>query len=143
MAVGFVGCLLFLFVPESFWDRTPVPRSRRTSRHGSRHGSKLTLNLFHPRGSHRDVHHDAEGEVPINQHDAILEKEAVTEPGGITTPEKALVANDIHSHRDLHVGFVSDEQPRISNDGVNDSNTPSDRASTPINAGGKASDQRL
>ncbi|QIW98369.1 hypothetical protein AMS68_003887 [Peltaster fructicola] len=27
--VGFAGILLFFFVPETFWDRSPIPRSRR------------------------------------------------------------------------------------------------------------------
>src|SRR5690348_3344299 len=29
MVVGFGFALLFLFVPETFWDRTPRPKSRR------------------------------------------------------------------------------------------------------------------
>jgi hypothetical protein len=28
MVVGLCGGLLFLFVPESFWDRTPIPKNR-------------------------------------------------------------------------------------------------------------------
>ncbi|KAG9233670.1 putative MFS transporter [Amylocarpus encephaloides] len=32
MVVGVSGALLFLFVPESFWDRTPHPKSRKPSR---------------------------------------------------------------------------------------------------------------
>ncbi|KAI1311267.1 major facilitator superfamily domain-containing protein [Xylaria venustula] len=29
IVVGFCGILLFFFVPETFWDRTPIPRSSR------------------------------------------------------------------------------------------------------------------
>ncbi|KAI3341114.1 major facilitator superfamily domain-containing protein [Ustulina deusta] len=29
IVVGFCGILLFLFVPETFWDRTPIPKSSR------------------------------------------------------------------------------------------------------------------
>ncbi|KAI0521149.1 major facilitator superfamily domain-containing protein [Xylaria bambusicola] len=29
IVVGFCGILLFLFVPETFWDRTPIPKSQR------------------------------------------------------------------------------------------------------------------
>ncbi|CZT04608.1 related to HOL1 protein [Rhynchosporium graminicola] len=36
MVVGFCGILLFLFVPETFWDRSPVPKSRKTSRSTSK-----------------------------------------------------------------------------------------------------------
>jgi hypothetical protein len=31
MVVAFGGVMLFLFVPETFWDRTPVPRARSAS----------------------------------------------------------------------------------------------------------------
>ncbi|RMD41669.1 hypothetical protein DV735_g3431, partial [Chaetothyriales sp. CBS 134920] len=31
MVVGFAGALLFFFVPETFWDRTPRPKARRPS----------------------------------------------------------------------------------------------------------------
>jgi hypothetical protein len=36
MVGGFCWCLLFLFVPETFWDRTPVPKSRAASRSASK-----------------------------------------------------------------------------------------------------------
>lgn len=32
MIVAFLSILLFLFVPETFWDRTPIPKSRTPSR---------------------------------------------------------------------------------------------------------------
>lgn len=32
MVVAFCGSLLFFFVPETFWDRSPVPRSRHVKR---------------------------------------------------------------------------------------------------------------
>jgi MFS family permease len=36
IVVGFCGVMLFLFVPETFWDRTPRPKSHRRSRSRSR-----------------------------------------------------------------------------------------------------------
>ncbi|KAJ9651612.1 hypothetical protein H2198_009115 [Neophaeococcomyces mojaviensis] len=42
--VGFAGVLLFLFVPETFWDRTPRPKglsNRSTSRLGRRSASRI------------------------------------------------------------------------------------------------------
>ena len=42
IAVGFGGILLFFFVPETFWDRTPRPKSRRPT------GHRTFSNLFHP-----------------------------------------------------------------------------------------------
>ncbi|OTB12893.1 hypothetical protein K445DRAFT_320725 [Daldinia sp. EC12] len=46
MVVAFCGVLLFLFVPETFWDRTPIPRSRRHPKRPS---------LFSRRSSARQV----------------------------------------------------------------------------------------
>ena len=40
---GFCFVLLFLFVPETFWDRTPRPRSRRPTA-----GQRSISNLFRP-----------------------------------------------------------------------------------------------
>lgn len=134
IVVGFFGCLLFLFVPESFWDRTPVPKSRRGSKHpGSKHGSRLTLNLFHPFGSHKDVHHTAGSERPVSPNNAILEKEAAVEPPErIATPKKVVIANDTYPHRDLHVEFASEEKTKASTDGGDDSLAPSIMGLTPV-----------
>lgn len=38
--IGFSGVLLFFFVPETFWDRAPVPRKR--------HPSRINLHKHHP-----------------------------------------------------------------------------------------------
>ncbi|KIW48829.1 uncharacterized protein PV06_01391 [Exophiala oligosperma] len=43
MVVGFCFCLLFFFVPETFWDRTPRPKSRRPT-----HQRSLSSILRHP-----------------------------------------------------------------------------------------------
>lgn len=43
MVGGFCWILLFLFVPETFWDRTPRPKSRNTSKSVSKSTSKDTL----------------------------------------------------------------------------------------------------
>lgn len=40
MTGGFCWILLFLFVPETFWDRTPRPKSRNTSKSVSKLTSK-------------------------------------------------------------------------------------------------------
>ncbi|KIW07766.1 hypothetical protein, variant 2 [Verruconis gallopava] len=54
MILGFGGVLLFLFVPETFWDRTP--RARQHNRHGSL--SKLHLpHLFHRTASGFSARH--------------------------------------------------------------------------------------
>ncbi|KAH8601673.1 major facilitator superfamily domain-containing protein [Bisporella sp. PMI_857] len=41
ITAGFCAILLFLFVPETFWDRTPSPRGKYTSKHSSWSGFTL------------------------------------------------------------------------------------------------------
>lgn len=46
IAVGFGLCLLFFFVPETFWDRTPRPRSRASTTRRSL--TNIVHHPFHP-----------------------------------------------------------------------------------------------
>ncbi|KAE8442086.1 hypothetical protein EG329_003844 [Mollisiaceae sp. DMI_Dod_QoI] len=141
MVVGFCGCLLFLFVPESFWDRTPVPKSRRASvKHGSRH----TLTLFSSRTSYKAAHHGTDNEADGNQDETTREKEATSSGEDLMMPKKAVLANNDHPHRDLHVGFATDGQESVSHDSVsktlNEPNTPSDRTVNPTDVDGNRTD---
>ena len=43
MIAGFCWGLLFFFVPETFWDRTPTPRSKK----GSKRSSISKISIFH------------------------------------------------------------------------------------------------
>jgi len=61
--VGFCFVLLFLFVPETFWDRTPRPR-HMLKRSNSRSGS--VINMFHPFGHQR--HHAKEQADGVDDH---------------------------------------------------------------------------
>ncbi|KAF4773874.1 major facilitator superfamily transporter [Colletotrichum scovillei] len=94
MIVAFCGVLLFLFVPETFWDRTPLPKSRKPSRRPS----------FTRRFSSR--HH-----VP-QVHNA--HEDAVVAPTG-PPPQSPHVAS--HPHKDLHVGFAPDPNEK-QDDGI-------------------------
>lgn len=47
MVVGFGLCLLFFFVPETFWDRSPVPHKQRP-RHSNFSMSHVIRTLSHP-----------------------------------------------------------------------------------------------
>lgn len=61
MVVGFGGCLLFIFVPETFWDRTPRPH-----KHHQRRMRKLpSLSMFGYGSSA-----DAEGGVAAHKGEA-------------------------------------------------------------------------
>jgi hypothetical protein len=102
MVVGFCWFLLFLFVPETFWDRTPRPKARPPSRNASR------LSIFRNRKESHTPHPfpTASG---ANQADA----EENTDQSDLTSPARP---SDIRSpssfHRPthgLHVGFAQDE----------------------------------
>lgn len=105
MVVGFCWVLLFLFVPETFWDRTPRPKSRHTSKNHS------TLSLFRQRiASHVSSHLHPQSKNPPVSHqidgsgDARLEKT----PTARSAVEPALRRpSEVHRHpRSLHVGFA-------------------------------------
>ncbi|KAI1325666.1 MFS general substrate transporter [Xylariaceae sp. FL0255] len=48
IVVGFCGTLLFFFVPETFWDRSPVPRQRRVAKRPSFFSRRSTDRHFVP-----------------------------------------------------------------------------------------------
>ncbi|GKT45945.1 putative MFS-type transporter [Colletotrichum spaethianum] len=81
MVVAFCGVLLFFFVPETFWDRTPVPKSRKPSRRPS---------FGRRQSSRRDI--------PQGSADVIT-----------ASASPALQSPHTPSHhKDLHVGFAFD-----------------------------------
>lgn len=76
LVVAFSSVLLFLFVPETFWDRTPIPKSRTPSRPA-----------FFKRMSSKWSHH---GHVPQD---------------GLSTQgqtEKPAIASNERSHQDIN-----------------------------------------
>jgi hypothetical protein len=103
MVVGFCGLLLFLFVPESFWDRTPVPKSRKQSKNGSR------FSLF----SHRRESHAQHKDVAVAQADGHtdfpdLGRTTTTRSVNESLPRPALAHRQTPT-RALHVGFAPDD----------------------------------
>jgi hypothetical protein len=107
MIVGFCWVLLFLFVPETFWDRSPRPKSRGSSKNNSR----LSLfrqrvasnafhisNHFHPHSKPPPVSHQVDG-----GGDAPLKKTSTVE-SALRRPSQ------VHRHpRSLHVGFAPED----------------------------------
>jgi hypothetical protein len=113
MVVGFCGGLLFLFVPESFWDRTPVPKSRRLSKNGSR------FSLF----SHRRESHTHQRDLPAGHGDGHIdhtepEKTAPIDPVNGTIPSRPALAHRHTSNRVLHVGFAPDNHQEETGNGT-------------------------
>jgi MFS family permease len=81
IVVSFGAILLFLFVPETFWDRTPRP-SRHTKNHRPRLMSNISLaSIFH-RG-HADTHtHEAAPELEKGEKLDLSHSESPTKTKG-------------------------------------------------------------
>ncbi|KAI1087381.1 MFS general substrate transporter [Rostrohypoxylon terebratum] len=94
IVVAFCGSLLFFFVPETFWDRSPIPRSRRTKR----------PSLFSRRSSARQVSqsHLKEG-VMVNREKPTVNTNEGTSAESHHSPDTPLSPR----HRGVHVGFAA------------------------------------
>ena len=109
MVVGFCWMLLFLFVPETFWDRTPRPKSRHTSKNNS------TLSFFrHILASHVSHHLHPHAKGPPTSHhqvdgsgEAPLEQSTTTH--SVTEPALRRPSQTHRPGRSLHVGFAGEE----------------------------------
>jgi hypothetical protein len=103
MVGGFCWCLLFLFVPETFWDRTPRPKSRAASRNPSMVSyfrKKMETHASHALS--KDAAHQ------VGENDESIQEKLVSPAGeSIKRPPLAHRATS-----GLHVGFASDE-PRL------------------------------
>lgn len=90
--VAFSAVLLFLFVPETFWDRTPIPKSRAASR------PKLMQRLSSMWSHHGPVTPDG---APSNAQ-----------------TEKPVIAPEERAHKDVHFAAVSETETAIHKDRV-------------------------
>lgn len=116
IVVGFCGVLLFFFVPESYWDRAPVPKSRKQSKNSPR------FSLF---SSHS---HTQQKDLPVAQadsndeHTKNLEKTAPLGSANGTLPKRPTPAHRINSMR--HVGFAPEQSRHGGEDAAADHGTP-------------------
>ena len=106
MVVGFCGCLLFFFVPETFWDRTPVPHKSSKGHHWTDHLGLPNILTPGRSKSHKDEV-DASTSAP-----APLVNEA---------PMPQNISGSLAKRRQKKiVGFATDDdqtsKPRISSD---------------------------
>ncbi|UPK91682.1 hypothetical protein LCI18_002617 [Fusarium solani-melongenae] len=110
MIIGLGAVLLFLFVPETFWDRTPHPKShapvkrpsflrRLSSRHRTQETGEEALKM------------GGEIEAPASPAAAPAQHED-GKPGTGAGPEGQEPASPgpSHRHRNLHVGFAKAEE---------------------------------
>lgn len=100
MVIGFCGTLLFLFVPETFWDRAPVPKSRRGNR-----SNGLFSRYFSSRNS-KPAKETSAGQVNDALDDSKSEKNIFTSHDGKLLPQRPASATQRHNSRALHVGFA-------------------------------------
>jgi hypothetical protein len=107
--VGFCGILLFLFVPETFWDRTPIPKSRRSTKNHSR------PSLFDLRKRSSYAPHNA---AIADKVDGSVEEK----PQNGSLPVRPAPAHHSASavSRSLHVGFVPNNDETVPNESNND-----------------------
>ena len=137
MVGGFCWVLLFLFVPETFWDRTPRPRARHASKNNS------MLSVFRNRvASHVSHHLHPQSKTPLLSHQvdgsgsAPLEKTTATQ--SVTGPALRR-PSQVHRHpRSLRVEFAPedhDSKEKLDNDGTYDGNvSPPNGESQPVAA---------
>ncbi|KAI9825981.1 MAG: hypothetical protein M1819_007482 [Sarea resinae] len=97
MIVGFCFCLLFLFVPETFWDRTPRPHEHKPKKHT---GHMNFSGLFHSHHQAETPHAD-EGEASNFDPDKVAQA---------TSSGAAEPSTQRRNHKASHVGFVEEEK---------------------------------
>ncbi|KAK6580686.1 hypothetical protein PZA11_006922 [Diplocarpon coronariae] len=101
MVVGFCGVLLFFFVPETFWDRTPVPKSRGSSKNASR------FSLFSGLRSPKPAGLEKQGDGNLDDLDSNKPLSAV--PSRIWAPGRPSIIHRPSTTRQLHVGFAHND----------------------------------
>ncbi|TAQ87152.1 hypothetical protein B7494_g4530 [Chlorociboria aeruginascens] len=111
IVAGFCWVLLFLFVPETFWDRTPRPKNRDPSRRTSR--IKSVVSYFRLKTVSQNPHKsDLEKHVNGRVDDSDTQKSSTTQ---VNFPRKPSLAHGGTHNRSLHVGFASNDHKEIDN----------------------------
>ena len=100
MVVGFCFVLMFLFVPETFWDRTPRPhsKSRRT-------GLASLSRIFHHNAQDEKNEPSAGGDGPSD-----MRRLAIGNSASATGFGRATIAERRQQKNAQHVGFVDQAQ---------------------------------
>ncbi|EZF30923.1 MFS transporter [Trichophyton mentagrophytes] len=115
ITTAFSAILVFLFVPETFWDRTPRPRAKRP----------------HMRRSMSDIVHTLRGRSSQPVTPGAVTPSAVTP--GIEEVDRQLGAVTPRKHKNAHVGFAENEKAEIEND-TPEVTTGKDTAQSPVPA---------
>lgn len=118
IVVAFSGGLLFLFVPETFWDRTPVPRSRRRPKRPSLFSRRSFSRYSVPKITNAAKDH-APGEAAETPGvSSPMDEKANFELQERTGQSSAAPTR----HKGVHVGFAPDTNrntsPEVKEEGV-------------------------
>jgi hypothetical protein len=114
MVVGLCWILLFFFVPETFWDRTPRPKLRRPSHEKLRHShEKLHSSIFGGRNPSLSQPHNTGEAGDASTTNAALYKTSTSKSANDTL-SKSLTGR--RPSRALHVGFAPEGQEKKLND---------------------------
>jgi hypothetical protein len=116
IVVGFCGVLLFFFVPESYWDRAPVPKSRKQSKNSPR----FSLFSSHSHTQQKDL--QVAQANSKDEHTKNLEKTAPLGSANGTLPNRPTPTQRNNSMR--HVEFAPEESRHGGGDAAADHGTP-------------------
>ncbi|KAI1771612.1 MFS general substrate transporter [Hypoxylon cercidicola] len=128
MVVAFSGTLLFLFVPETFWDRSPEPRSRRHPKRPSLFSRRSSARQISRQVSKSHLNGDTavESEKPAVGTGDEKDTGSYHEPTSPTTHPR---------HKKVHVGFApdADKETALESGHINDSlvTTPTGETAVP------------
>lgn len=110
IAGGFAGVLIFFFVPETFWDRTPRPRVHH--HHLSRSVLSVVSRILTPGGHHHREHHEALA-AHENAGFSDDQKATLSSLATGTSLSKGTIAQRRQQKNEHHVGFADDPMARI------------------------------
>ena len=122
MVVGLCFGLLFFFVPETFWDRTPRPKSRRPTSATNRTLSSAVVHA---------LHHKAGPALP-GDGAVDMRKLAIGNSAAAARGEPGTIAARRQQKNDLHVGFAPHSDTRGSADPTPDGVMPMTLSSLPL-----------
>ncbi|KAH8196576.1 hypothetical protein TruAng_009270 [Truncatella angustata] len=94
IVVAFSGTLLFFLTPETFWDRTPVPRVRRPTKRSSFFSRRSSRNVVAQLTQH-------EGDPPVGGEPAQAKSDHEVNEDLVSS-----ASHQHHRHKNMHVGFA-------------------------------------
>lgn len=110
MVVGFCFVLMFFFVPETFWDRTPRPHSK------SRRTTLANLSKIFSHESHHEVQEETPAVYTGGDGSIDMRKLAIGNSASATGTRCATIAERRQQKLKQHVGFA-DRGPKSTDDG--------------------------